>query len=88
MSLFSTLPLKTELIQNLSSLGYEKMTAIQDKSLPPILKGDDVIAQAKTGSGKTIAFSLGVLSKLEINNFKVQALILCPTLTKYAYFVD
>ncbi|MCL4134627.1 UNVERIFIED_CONTAM: hypothetical protein GTU68_006310 [Idotea baltica] len=55
------------------------MTPIQSQSLPPILSGRDVIAQAKTGSGKTAAFGLGILTKLEIKRFNVQALVLCPT---------
>lgn len=55
------------------------MTAIQAQSLPHILTGKDVIAQGKTGSGKTAAFSLGLLQKLEVKTFKVQALVLCPT---------
>jgi len=55
------------------------MTPIQAQSLPPILAGRDVIAQGKTGSGKTAAFGLGILSKLETKRFIVQALVLCPT---------
>ncbi|MCL4166502.1 UNVERIFIED_CONTAM: hypothetical protein GTU68_045188, partial [Idotea baltica] len=55
------------------------MTAIQKQSLPLILKGDDVIAQAKTGSGKTAAFGLSLLQNLEVASFRVQAMILCPT---------
>jgi len=66
-------------MENLSSLGYESMTPIQAQSLPLILSGQDVIAQAKTGSGKTAAFGLGILSKIEPKQFEVQALILCPT---------
>lgn len=55
------------------------MTPIQAQSLPPILAGKDVIGQGKTGSGKTAAFGLGLLTKLEVTNFRVQALVLCPT---------
>ncbi|MGF1689540.1 ATP-dependent RNA helicase DbpA [Photobacterium japonica] len=76
---FSTLSLKPELLSNLGSLGYEKMTPIQAQSLPAILDGKDVIAQAKTGSGKTAAFGLGVLQHLNVKRFRVQTLILCPT---------
>ncbi|MDE1711522.1 DEAD/DEAH box helicase, partial (plasmid) [Chromobacterium amazonense] len=56
---FSTLPLPAPLLSNLDSLGYHQMTAIQAASLPAILEGRDLIAQAKTGSGKTAAFGLG-----------------------------
>ena len=76
---FSTLKLQTDLLKNLASLGYETMTAIQMQSLPPILAGKDVIAQGKTGSGKTAAFGLGLLEKLEVKRFYVQSLVLCPT---------
>ncbi len=55
------------------------MTPIQAQSLPYILEGRDVIAQAKTGSGKTAAFGIGLLHKLDVKKFRVQALILCPT---------
>jgi len=55
------------------------MTPIQEQSLPHILGSKDVIAQAKTGSGKTAAFGLGLLQKLEVKRFRVQSLILCPT---------
>ena len=55
------------------------MTAIQAESLPFILDGKDVIAQAKTGSGKTAAFGLGLLHNLDVKLFRVKTLILCPT---------
>jgi ATP-independent RNA helicase DbpA len=76
---FSTLALHSSLQKNLVTLGYETMTAIQAQSLPLILAGKDVIAQGKTGSGKTAAFGLGVLQKLEVTNFRIQTLVLCPT---------
>ncbi len=76
---FATLPLEKSLLQNLDSLGYSEMTPIQAHSLPPILAGTDVIAQAKTGSGKTAAFGIGLLSRLSVRSFKVQGLVLCPT---------
>jgi len=76
---FSTLPLSKEMTDNLQKIGYAQMTPIQSEALPHILKGKDVIAQAKTGSGKTAAFGIGVLNKLDIKNFKIQSLILCPT---------
>lgn len=55
------------------------MTPIQEKSLPFILNGKDVIAQGKTGSGKTAAFGLGILQHLEVERFCIQSLVLCPT---------
>jgi len=78
-TMFSILPLKTSMLQNLSSLNYDEMTPIQADSLPLILAGTDVIAQAKTGSGKTAAFGIGLLSRLVVTRFCVQGLVLCPT---------
>jgi len=77
--LFSTLPLGDALLNNLRSLDYHQMTPIQAQSLPVILNNQDVIAKANTGSGKTAAFALGVLSKIDALNFSPQALIICPT---------
>ena len=76
---FSTLPLSKEMLHNLNEIGYKEMTAIQAETLPHILDGKDVIAQAKTGSGKTAAFGIGILTALHVKKFRVQSLILCPT---------
>lgn len=76
---FSNLPLTKEMLHNLDLIGYKEMTPIQAESLPSILDGRDVIAQAKTGSGKTAAFGIGLLHKLQVKKFRVQSLILCPT---------
>ena len=76
---FSILPLPDAMLCNLKELGYREMTPIQAGSLPLILDNRDVIAQAKTGSGKTAAFGIGVLSKLDVKKFRVQSLVLCPT---------
>lgn len=76
---FASLKLKPELQTNLISLNYQTMTPIQAQSLPVILEGKDLIAQAKTGSGKTAAFGLGILQQLSVKRFCIQTLILCPT---------
>ena len=76
---FSSLPLSKAQLANLTSLGYHSMTPIQAQSLPAILQGKDVIAKAKTGSGKTAAFGLGLLNKLNPRSFGVQVLVICPT---------
>lgn len=55
------------------------MTAIQAQALPDILKGKDLIAQAKTGSGKTAAFAIGLLHELDTQKYQTQSLVLCPT---------
>ncbi|QRX82353.1 ATP-dependent RNA helicase DbpA [Glaciimonas sp. PAMC28666] len=78
-SSFSNLPLSPALLRNLDSLGYHEMTTIQAQSLPVILERRDLIAQAKTGSGKTAAFGIGILHKLNPTYFAIQALVLCPT---------
>ncbi|MGL4315428.1 MAG: ATP-dependent RNA helicase DbpA [Pseudomonas sp.] len=78
-SAFSSLPLSTAMLANLDALGYAEMTPIQAQSLPVILKGLDLIAQAKTGSGKTAAFGIGLLAPLNPRFFGCQALVLCPT---------
>jgi ATP-independent RNA helicase DbpA len=67
------------LLANLDALGYHQMTPIQAQSLPVILEGRDLIAQAKTGSGKTAAFGIGILHRLNPTYFAIQALVLCPT---------
>ncbi len=76
---FDTLPLPPATLANLHRLGYLEMTAIQAASLPSALLGKDLIAQAKTGSGKTAAFALALLANLNARRFAVQALVLCPT---------
>jgi len=76
---FSALTLADPLLNNLETLGYLEMTPIQEKSLPAILNHQDVLAKAKTGSGKTAAFALGILAKIDPANLAPQALVLCPT---------
>ncbi|TXL64135.1 ATP-dependent RNA helicase DbpA [Zeimonas arvi] len=76
---FGTLPLSPAVLANLQRLGYERMTPIQAASLPLALAGRDLVAQAKTGSGKTAAFALPLLARLDARSFAVQALVLCPT---------
>ena len=76
---FSSLNLSKEMLSNLDKIGYNSMTPIQAEALPFILDKKDIIAQAKTGSGKTAAFGIGLLSNLEVKKFRVQTLVLCPT---------
>ncbi len=79
MQSFAQLPLSPAAQANLVQLGYTQMTPIQAASLPLALAGHDLIAQAQTGSGKTAAFALSLLHRLDASRFDVQALVLCPT---------
>jgi ATP-independent RNA helicase DbpA len=76
---FTDLPLNPSLFQGLDALGHVQLTPVQARSLPALLDGRDVIAQAPTGSGKTAAFGLGLLHRLDPAQIRLQALVLCPT---------
>jgi len=76
---FASLALNPQMLANLATLGYAHMTPIQAASLPTALLGKDLIAQAKTGSGKTAAFALALLANLNARRFAIQTLVLCPT---------
>ncbi len=76
---FSELPLPAATLANLALLGYHTMTPIQAVTLPVALAGHDLLAQAKTGSGKTAAFALPMLQRLGDRGDRVRALVLCPT---------
>lgn len=76
---FSSLNIDDRLLTNLDDLGFKSMTPIQKEALPIVVEGRDVIAQAKTGSGKTVAFGLGILNIIDVKQTRAQSLILCPT---------
>ena len=76
---FSSLNISPKLLQSLDSLNFTEMTPIQQKSIPFILQGIDLVGKSKTGSGKTIAFGIGVLQSLDIKKFDIQSLVICPT---------
>ncbi len=76
---FASLSLPAAQLENLAELGYSAMTPIQAAALPEILQGRDVRAQAKTGSGKTAAFGIGLLLSIDAAQFRTQAMVLCPT---------
>jgi ATP-dependent RNA helicase DbpA len=79
MTDFTSLPLPPALLQALAALDYTEMTPIQAASLPAALDGRDLLAQAPTGSGKTVAFALPLLQRLDPALIRAQALVLCPT---------
>ena len=77
---FEQLGLKPELLSAISEMGFQQPTPIQEKTIPHLLENDnDLIALAQTGTGKTAAFGLPLLHKVDMNNKAIQALILCPT---------
>lgn len=79
MKSFADAALPPALLKALDSLGYQRPTEVQAQSLPPMLAGRDVRVQASTGSGKTAAFGLALLSALRTDTAELQALVLCPT---------
>lgn len=76
---FDAMNLKEDLLRGIYSYGFEKPSAIQQRSIRPIVKGRDVIAQAQSGTGKTATFSIAMLQKLDTNIRETQALVLSPT---------
>jgi ATP-dependent RNA helicase DeaD len=79
MNVFAALGLRPEIVDVLASLGYEAPTPIQEKTIPLLLAGRDVIGQAQTGTGKTAAFALPILEKIDPKKRATQALVLTPT---------
>ena len=80
MSDITTVPgLSAELTSVLAELGFDQLTPIQEASLPALLEGRDLVGQSQTGSGKTAAFALPILQKIDLGTRMVQALVLCPT---------
>ena len=78
-SAFDSLPLLPALLAVVQDLGFEELTPIQAQSIPLLLAGKDLIGQSKTGSGKTAAFALPLLQKLDLSQRELQGLVICPT---------
>ncbi|MDF3072287.1 MAG: ATP-dependent helicase, partial [Polyangiaceae bacterium] len=76
---FATLALSSALLSVVQELGFEALTPIQAQSIPLLLEGKDLVGQSKTGSGKTAAFALPLLQKLDLASRELQGLVLCPT---------
>lgn len=76
---FAEFNLKNEILKAVNELGYEAPSPIQQKTIPLLLEGRDIIGQAQTGTGKTAAFALPVLNTIDVKNSEVQALVLTPT---------
>lgn len=76
---FRSLPLAPNLLRIIDEMGFTEMTPIQSASIPLLLEGKDLVGQSQTGSGKTAAFLIPILQKINVEETKPQALILCPT---------
>lgn len=76
---FSQYPFSAAQLSNLESIGYRNMTPIQSAALPLAMAGEDLIAQARTGSGKTAVFALAILARIDFSARETQAIVLCPT---------
>ena len=79
MSTFSELPISKQVLNSISKMGYTNPTEIQEKAIPVALEGKDIIAQAQTGTGKTAAFGIPLIEKVNPKARKIQALVLVPT---------
>jgi ATP-dependent RNA helicase DeaD len=77
--LFHQLGLRAEILKAIDDVGYETPTPIQLRTIPVLMSGRDLIGQAQTGTGKTAAFAIPILEKLDLNSGEVQALVLAPT---------
>ena len=76
---FNKLGLAPALLTSLTELGYEKPTPVQEQSIPILMEGEDLLAQAQTGTGKTAAFALPILSHIDLSLKAPQAIIIAPT---------
>ena len=76
---FKELGLSNEVLSAIDEIGFEQMTEIQEKSIPVILQGHDVIGRSNTGTGKTAAFGIPVIEQISRDDAGIQVLILCPT---------
>ena len=76
---FNELSLSAEMQQAITEMGFTEASPIQSEAIPHLLQGHDVIGQAQTGTGKTAAFGIPLLEKIESKNKFTQALVMCPT---------
>ncbi len=76
---FNELPLTKEMLLAVQDMGFEEASPIQTEAIPHILEGRDVIGHSQTGTGKTAAFAIPIIQKLDVDNRSIQAIVLCPT---------
>src|SRR5690625_5886971 len=79
ISNFSDLGLSEPILQAIKAIGYEQPSPIQAAAIPALLAGEDILGTAQTGTGKTAAFTLPLLSRLDPKQTKPQILVLAPT---------
>ncbi|HEY9746636.1 MAG TPA: DEAD/DEAH box helicase, partial [Oculatellaceae cyanobacterium] len=79
MTLFNAYPLDPQVLQALDQMGYHSMTPIQELAIPKLLTGQDFLGQAPTGTGKTAAFGVPLISRTPLDTGRIEALILGPT---------
>ena len=77
--LFSELGLSAEVLRAIDKLGFEQAAPIQAAAIPILMEGGDIVGQSQTGSGKTAAFAIPAIEKVDPRQRAVQVLILCPT---------
>jgi len=76
---FTELKINEKLLQGIQEMGFEEMTEIQERAIPQLMAGGDLIGKSQTGTGKTVAFAIPAIEKLDPTIKKVQVLVLCPT---------
>ena len=76
---FEELEINSKIIRAVTDMGFEEATPIQAKAIPVVLSGVDVIGQAQTGTGKTAAFGIPMLERIDPKDKHLQAIVLCPT---------
>ena len=79
MERFEELGICTEILRAVEQMGFEEPSAIQKRAIPVMMEGRDLIGQAQTGTGKTAAFGIPMLQKIDPKNKKLQGIVLCPT---------
>ena len=75
---FENLPISDEIKSAIADMGFEEPSPIQEKAIPFILSGKDIIGQAQTGTGKTAAFGIPALDTIDLNNRNLQIMVQCP----------
>lgn len=76
---FTELEINEQLLQGIEEMGFVEMTEIQERAIPQLMMGGDLIGKSQTGTGKTVAFAIPAITKLDPSIKKVQVLVLCPT---------